>query len=179
MSDVDVENRGRGRTVLGGKIRSGRSGGHTGSHGIGMAPLWLVATIVVVAFVALPPPSKSTLGGGSATTLTPSDTRESLPPGGLAESGAVSLARGHVPPDSRFVEARAGRFEDVYQSRAVGPDDPAKPTDLVWAVEFSREFVLCPPDGSPCESPRPGTTTVILDYLSGEYRATYSYSPAN
>ena len=52
------------------------------------------------------------------------------------------------------------------------------PPRLVWAIEFSDDFVICPPDGSPCWSPRPATVTVYLDDLTGAFLESASYAPS-
>jgi hypothetical protein len=101
----------------------------------------------------------------------------SLPPGGLASDLAVQRARQSVATDAVLVSAVAGPFSEVGQdprNDGAGSIDPGR---LVWAVKFESEFTICPPDGSACYSPRPGWTTVILDYSSGDFIGSFGYSP--
>jgi hypothetical protein len=79
------------------------------------------------------------------------------------------------------VDAVAGAFAEVYtppgDSRP-GPGYPVKPTDIVWMVTFKQDIEICPPDGSSCFPPRPATTRVFLDYLTGEFKTSSTYAPA-
>jgi hypothetical protein len=57
-------------------------------------------------------------------------------------------------------------------------DVEADPQREVWAVTFAYEFDnICRPDGVGCESPRPGTNTVMIDYFTGEVIASFGYAP--
>lgn len=53
------------------------------------------------------------------------------------------------------------------------PGDPAR---QVWAVEFVSSFEICGPAEAGCETVD-GFVTVFLDYFSGDWIATASYSP--
>jgi hypothetical protein len=100
------------------------------------------------------------------------------PPGGISEDAAIALARKVVDADARLISASAGRFSDVRpQEQRIGPAFPIKPDTFVWAIAFEDQFEICPPDGSACMSPRPGTQTGILDYVTGEVLSTFGYSP--
>jgi hypothetical protein len=104
-----------------------------------------------------------------------------LPPGGITRAAAENLAKEHVPAGAVVVDAAAGPFAEVYTppgNSRPGPDYPVKPTDIVWAVTFEQDIEICPPDGSSCSPPRPATTRVFLDYLTGEFKASSTYAPA-
>jgi hypothetical protein len=51
------------------------------------------------------------------------------------------------------------------------------PDHEIWAVRFAAIAAPCPPGGSTCESPRPGTVTVVLDYFSGQVFVTAGVYP--
>jgi hypothetical protein len=88
----------------------------------------------------------------------------SLVPGGIGRDRAVELARQVVGLRlPSLVDARPGYL----------PPDPAAqarrdPQDRVWQVTFNGILDICPPDGSPCFQ-RPGTSTIYLDYSTGEF----------
>lgn len=96
---------------------------------------------------------------------------------GISEEQAIQISRQNVTSDSEFVSAAHGRFADVYQNPMLRDSSPVEPDQQVWAVFFQSLYTICPPDGSQCLTPRPGFTTVILDYSTGERLATISYSP--
>jgi len=102
-----------------------------------------------------------------------------LPSGihGVSQDAALEIARSHVAPDATFRSASAGRFADVYPGQRLGPRTQEEADRLVWAVEFASVFVICPPDGGPCRSPRPGSSTAIIDFRTGEWITTLSFSP--
>lgn len=113
--------------------------------------------------------------GGAAPFVTesqpPSTASPSVSPvpsGGIALAVAETLAGPHAPLASRLISASAGPFSDY----AVGQSGPIAPNRLVWAVVFSSIATICPPSGSACLSPRPGTVTVVLDYYTGEFLAS-------
>jgi len=104
-----------------------------------------------------------------------------LPPGGVSRAAAETLAKEHVPATAVLVDAVAGAFADVYTppgNSQPGPGYPVKPTDMVWMVTFKQDIEICPPDGSSCFPPRPATTWVFLDYLTGEFKTSSTYAPA-
>jgi hypothetical protein len=113
----------------------------------------------------------------AVTTAAPPAT---LPVGGIIANDALRLAKKHVPAEAVFVDAVAGPFEDVYTpppNAQHGPDYPVKPADIVWVVTFHEDIVICPPDGSPCFPPRKATTSVFLDFVTGEFKALSTYAP--
>lgn len=150
------------------------------------------ATPVGTDISATRPAATATRGEPSTTPLTtgtsapetaspPPVSSSSLPPGGLAPEAAVTRAEYYVPSDAKLTSAAAGEFAKVASDSRVSPQDlgkPMKPTDLVWAVRFEMLASICPPDGSACWSPRPGRSTVVLDYVTGEFVMSYSFSPA-
>ncbi len=75
-----------------------------------------------------------------------------------------------------LVSVQAGRFRNLNPDPGIGPGYPIKPDDLVWAVTFAGDVTICNPLGT-CYSPRPGTTTVFLDYLSGDFRTSETFCP--
>lgn len=114
-----------------------------------------------------------------AVTATPSPAK-SVPPGGISAETAIELAQKHVSADAVFQAVRAGTFDELdvpVGAGGRGPDYPTKPGRLVWGVRYSAVFTICPPDGSPCWSPRPGWTTVFLDYYTGEWLTSSAFSP--
>lgn len=79
-----------------------------------------------------------------------------------------------------LVSVKAGLFADLNAEDNIGPGFPIKLSDLVWAVEFSGlAGPICNPLGTICYSPRPGTTVVYLDYVTGDYRAAEGLSDLN
>lgn len=113
--------------------------------------------------------------------LDPPTAAASLPPSSISPSAAEALARQDVRTSAVLVSVNAGRFADVYvppPNHSISPANPVHPDDLVWVVTFSGEFSICPPDGSPCSSPRPGITTVILDYVTGTFLESSGSAPA-
>ena len=95
---------------------------------------------------------------------------------GITAAGAEAAAKDHVPPDAVYVSAVAGRFADVYVSppSQAGADIGVAPNDTVWVVTFTEQVTICPPDGSPCWSPRSGTIDVVLDYATGAFQFSAS-----
>jgi zona occludens toxin (predicted ATPase) len=100
------------------------------------------------------------------------------PTGGISANEAADLARSHVQDGAVLVSAVAGTYRDVF---TIGrPEDRHldTPDQAVWAVTFSGEYEICPPNGEPCWSPRPGQTQVILDYTTGEFLESGTFAPA-
>ncbi len=100
-----------------------------------------------------------------------------LPSSSISQDRAVQLAQEHTS-STTLVSVTAGRFADLNTDANIGPGYPIKADDMVWAVKFSGDITICNPLGV-CYSPRPSTTTVYLDYATGEFRTTDSFSPAN
>ena len=84
----------------------------------------------------------------------------------MTQVGAVALA---------LVLGRS-LAKDEYPAR-IAEGLPIKGDHEVWVVRFRATAAPCPPGGSTCESPRPGTVTVLLDYLTGERYVTAGYYP--
>jgi hypothetical protein len=75
---------------------------------------------------------------------------------------------------TEVVDVSFGRYGDLRlneQDRAIADDR------LVWAVRFAGEIDLCPPPPHPCETARPATSVVYLDYFSGVFLRTSTFSP--
>ena len=51
-------------------------------------------------------------------------------------------------------------------------------TKYVWAVTFAGNITICDPNGV-CYSPRPSTTTVYLEYATGAFRTSDTFSAGN
>lgn len=114
--------------------------------------------------------------GAAGTTLSPLPLSPAVS-GGITESRAIELAQVIVTPESTLRSVSAGRFAEVYTNDRMGPSSEGQAEQLVWAVRYESMYTICPPDGLPCWTPRPGTTTVILDYYTGSWITTFSYSP--
>ncbi len=107
-----------------------------------------------------------------------------LPSAGIPEAQAIAIAREHTGDAKTFVSATVGRFGDLRLDPTNHPASSPEPSHLVWAVRFTGDFVICPPFAAPsadatpapheCWSPRPGTTVVFLDYLTGEWLTSES-----
>jgi hypothetical protein len=107
------------------------------------------------------------------------------PSSGIAEGRAVELATPYAPLGSVEVSARSGAFSALNPDTSFVPDQ-VTPDRIVWAVTFTAIFNICPPPGpsavpapsdrSACVT-RPGTTTVILDFVTGDFIEGYGYSP--
>ena len=103
------------------------------------------------------------------------------PSGGISADQAVAMARPHVTMTT-LVAVTAGTFATLLPSPArdhgVGaPIGEPSPDRWTWAVTFSGDIAICNPLGS-CLSPRPATSTVYLDYLTGDLIETSTVSPA-
>ncbi len=125
------------------------------------------------------PSVATTVPSASAQATQP--VAASLPASSVTSSDAVAIARQNVRAQAVFASVIAGPFAESYSPPPNHPISAANPihaTDLVWVVTFSDEFTICPPDGSPCFSPRPGTTTVVLDYKTGAFLGSSGYAPA-
>jgi hypothetical protein len=167
-----------------------------GSVGIGLGAILLVATVAAVwkpaASGSVAPTTIASRGSVAPSDSTsPSPLATVLVPGGitgLSAEAAEAAARSHIHPDAVLVSAVAGQFDAVYVPlgpNGVMPPDPS-PSSLVWVVTFTSSVVVCPPpyvvNGltkvKPCESPRPGTVTVVLDYRSGAFIRSDGFAPA-
>jgi hypothetical protein len=111
---------------------------------------------------------------------TPGETTraDTTPAGGISASDAADLARSHVMDGATFVSAAAGAYGDVFTMPPAGGVNIETPDRVVWAVAFGADFEICPPNGAPCWSPRPGHIQVILDYFTGEFLSSSAFAPA-
>jgi hypothetical protein len=144
----------------------------------------LIAAVALVALLALARSGGSNFlvsgAAGTATTgATPSPgvslSPGPLPTGGLPQDEAVSIAQKAAPTNAVFESVRAETFASV--DPRVGEGLSIPPDHYVWVVTFAATAAPCPPGGSTCESPRPGTVTVLLDYLTGERYVTAGNYP--
>jgi hypothetical protein len=100
-----------------------------------------------------------------------------LPSGGISEEQAVSLAQKAAPLSALFESAKAGPYASVYTDPEAGAGSPIDPNQEVWVVTFAATATPCRPNGSGCESPRPGTATVVLDFWTGKVFGTFGNYP--
>jgi len=103
--------------------------------------------------------------------------------GGISATAATTIARSHVQPEATLVSTLAGKHSDVYTIRHLG-DTLDQPDRMVWAVTFAADIEICPPlqplpqpHAIPC-STRPGQIQVFLDYSTGEFIESATFSPA-
>lgn len=119
---------------------------------------------------------------GPPSTQTPSAiiVPADLPVGGISETRAIEMAREHVRSDARLWATMAGRLIEV--NGVLGQpgyniwEDPLKDR-WVWGIQFDSPFEICPPPPGGCLEPRPGLSTVFLDYYTGSQYRTSGYSP--
>jgi hypothetical protein len=95
-----------------------------------------------------------------------------FPAGGITREQAIALAQAHIS-DMSFQDASVGPHR-TFTERG----DPNTSDRLVWAVRFSGDVTICSPVGT-CWSPRPATTTVILDFRTGEFLESSGFSPSS
>jgi hypothetical protein len=142
----------------------------------------LMAAVITLVALNLGRGAVEHTGADSKSLDPPSEellaSSQELPASGISASAATDLARTHVPDGAIPVSVVAGKYRDVFTIPPVGDRAVATPERLVWAVTFNAEFEICPPNGSPCWSPRPGQTQVILDYMTGEFLEAASFAPA-
>jgi hypothetical protein len=150
----------------------------------------VVSALALAALLVLVRPagsSNSLLGGGAGGTATagptstpvPAETQSArpAPSGGISENKAVSIAQKAAPLSAVFVSAEAGPLASVFDDPHVAAGLPIEGDHEVWVVRFNATAAPCPPGGSTCESPRPGTVTVVLDYVSGQVFVTDGLYP--
>ncbi len=106
----------------------------------------------------------------AATGITPSP----FPSGGVSQSAAVAVAVEHSDMKD-LVSASVTSYPGEY----IGPGFVVTPGELVWVVHLTGEMTICggPPE-EVCQSPRPGFSTVYVDYFTGRFIGIESYSPA-
>ncbi len=108
----------------------------------------------------------------------PTTSPAALPSSLMDAAMATHLAREHVQTTAVAQSARADFYAALIGGIQGRPDLEVSPDRAVWAVTFSDTFAICPPNGGPCFSPRPGTVTVLLDYVSGEFITSSTFAPA-
>jgi hypothetical protein len=147
-----------------------RLGPNLRSLSIGFS-IGVMALVALGALVFLQ--ARQGVGATSGASITP-------PPTVLTEGvvvgrdDAIAAAREHVPPDRTVVRATLGPYSAApLPSRA---DRPGAAADqMVWVVEFEGSFEICNPLGA-CLSPRPGSSYVVVDAVTGSWITTYSFS---
>ncbi|MFL5708326.1 MAG: hypothetical protein ACJ77Y_04945 [Chloroflexota bacterium] len=87
----------------------------------------------------------------------------------------MSIAQKAAPPNAVYESVEVEPFSSV--DPGVGEGLSIPPDHYVWVVTFAATAAPCPPGGSTCESPRPGTVTVLLDYMTGERYVTSGFYP--
>jgi hypothetical protein len=124
-------------------------------------------------------PSTEQTQAASTSAVTPGPTAATptrpLPSGGISEDAAVAIATKAAPTGAVFESVQAESFASV--DPRVGEGLLIPPDHYVWVVTFTATAAPCPPGGSTCESPRPGTVTVVLDYFSGQVFVTAGVYP--
>ena len=142
----------------------------------GVRPALLLAVAIVAggcaSQAALPSTTQPQPGPTSAVTPRPTaapPTRP-LPSGGISEDEAVANAQKAAPLGAEFVSVQAEPFSWV--EPRVGEGLSIAPDRELWVVTFAATAAPCAPGTSTCESPRPGTVTVLIDYLTGERYVT-------
>jgi hypothetical protein len=88
----------------------------------------------------------------------------------LAKAKAAAVK----PLNATFATATSGWYRDFPPDLQVGTVDPSR---AVWAITYDSVAAPCYPGGNVCESPRPGTVTVFLDYQTGEFVLSAGYFP--
>lgn len=92
---------------------------------------------------------------------------------------ARAIAETHLPTSAVYISAVPGAFADAYVTE--GRDGPTShdlsPVAQVWVVTFSQDVEICPPDGSACDM-RPGTSRVVLDFVTGAFEFSSTVAPA-
>jgi hypothetical protein len=97
---------------------------------------------------------------------------------GISQTTAIALAREHTS-STTLISATVGRIGDLnLQAGYI----PANADQIVWAVTFTGEATICGPPGPSavpvCVSPRPSTTAVYLDYVTGAFVSAETNAPA-
>ena len=131
---------------------------------------WIVLTfavVVVAGCAATPTTSKS-------QHVTPDSAS---PASSISKDRAIELAREHTTATS-LVSVTSGPFAALNTDSRIGAGYPIAPDDLVWAVTFAGNITICDPNGV-CYSPRPSTTTVYLEYATGAFRTSDTFSAGN
>jgi hypothetical protein len=111
------------------------------------------------------------------TNIPPSS--DPMPSGGISEEEARSIAQKAAPLSAVYVSAEAGPFGTVVSDPTVSEGLTIAADHEVWVVRFTAVAAPCAPGTSElvCDSPRPGTVTVVLDYFSGKLYITAGNYP--
>jgi hypothetical protein len=126
-------------------------------------------TLMLMLGACSAPPSPTPSDHRVAATPSPTPLVLGLrEPNGIPVDVALSIAKKHVGPAATFTFAWAG---------INGTGSQAPPDELVWRIHFEATIVICPPTALPCFSPRPGYTTVVLDYRTGAFIESGTFSP--
>jgi hypothetical protein len=158
---------------------------HARTHRIRDAGFAAITIVVVTAITLLALSLRAGLAapGPNHSPLADSPAQGNTGAGGITAAAATAIARSHVQPDAVLVSAVAGKYSDVYTIRHLG-DTLDQPDRMVWAVTFGADIEICPPpqpqpqpNAAPC-STRPGQIQVFLDYLTGEFLESATFSPA-
>jgi len=146
--------------------------------------LVLIATVsVAVVFrsggfgSAVAAPTTAVPSDSVATDVVPTDVVASDGQTGISQAEAVAIATTYAPSGATFKRATSGSLGGLEPIDRVTLD-PQEAVKQVWAIEFDAMFTICSPDGA-CRTPRPGSATVFLDFATGAFIRTDSYSPAN
>jgi hypothetical protein len=143
----------------------------------------LVASVALGAFLVLARPGAAPGGASTVGSSSPSpapietQTPSPLPSGGLSQEQALSIAQKVAPLSAVFESAEAGPLGSVVKDPQVSEGLTITPDHEIWAVMFAAIAAPCPPPGPTCESPRPGTVTVVMDYFSGQVFVTVGVYP--
>ena len=121
-------------------------------------------------------PSTGQTQAASTSAVTPRPTAATptrpLPSDGIPKDAAVAIATKAAPTGAVFESVQAEPFSSVDPGVREGLS--LAPDREVWVVMFTATAAPCAPGTSElvCYSPRPGTVTVVLDYLTGERYVT-------
>jgi hypothetical protein len=128
------------------------------------------------------------VAGCGATSFLSSDGIQSRPcqvasppASPITRSQAIEVASAHVESGAKALSVTATTFGGLMCPAPTesSPVDAGIASDrLLWAVAFTDVIAICPPDGGPCKSPRPAMTTVLLDYLTGEFLSSSTQAAA-
>src|SRR5262249_5509493 len=96
----------------------------------------------------------------------------------------IAIASRNIGGQTTFQSAAQGTFLQMYSDHVRQGTEPLpgiiqQQSDReVWAVTFTAVFTdICPPDDSPCLPPRPGWTTVMVDYQTGDFIVAMGVAP--
>jgi hypothetical protein len=148
-----------------------------GNRRSSVKPTLLLAIAILAGGCASDAGTSSTPAGPgptSAVTSSPiaATSARPLPSGGISEAEAVAIATKLAPDGAVFESVQAEPFASVDPRDTEGLLTP--PDHEVWVVKFAATAAPCAPGTSKlvCESPRPGTVTVVLDYVTGHLYVT-------